>query len=114
MLERLKFLAITGSNLDEFFMVRVGGLRMLVQGGITRPDSSGLSPVKQLGHIDRRVREMVNLQYDTFNERLKPRLEKEGIRRITPERLSAEEFRYVEDLFSGKLSAMITPMAIHS
>src|SRR5258706_9471991 len=54
LLERLKFLAITASNLDEFFMVRVGGLRLLVEQGITTPDPSGISPAEQLAAISTR------------------------------------------------------------
>src|SRR5213079_1879285 len=59
LLERLKFLAITASNLDEFFMVRVGGLSLLVKQGITAPDPSGMPPAEQLQAITERVHQMV-------------------------------------------------------
>jgi polyphosphate kinase len=62
LLERLKFLAITASNLDEFFMVRVGGLRLLVEQGITTPDPSGMSPAQQLAAISQRAHQMVPKQ----------------------------------------------------
>ncbi|MBD3343674.1 MAG: polyphosphate kinase 1 [Chitinivibrionales bacterium] len=113
-LERLKFLAITSSNLDEFFMVRVGGLTMLDHEGIAKPDIAGLSPAKQLEAIDTRVRKMVDMQYSIFNNQLKPRLTKEGIQRVDSSMLSTEELLYIDDLFSGKISAMVTPMAVHS
>src|SRR6188768_4113407 len=62
LLERLKFLAITASNLDEFFMVRVGGLSVLVEQGITAPDPAGLSPAEQLAAISARAHQMVSQQ----------------------------------------------------
>src|SRR3954467_11750050 len=59
LLERLKFLAITASNLDEFFMVRVGGLCVLVEQKITTPDAAGMTPAEQLSAISSRAHEMV-------------------------------------------------------
>lgn len=58
LLERLKFIAITGSNMDEFFMVRVGGLQILTDRGVTRPDPAGMTPAQQLAAIRQRVRQM--------------------------------------------------------
>src|SRR3989440_7873783 len=66
LLERLKFLSITASNLDEFFMVRVGGLRVLVEQGITTPDAAGLTPAEQLAAISKRAHEMVDEQQACF------------------------------------------------
>src|SRR5205807_8079357 len=66
-LERLKFLAITASNLDEFFMVRVGGLRVLVEQQIATPDPGGLTPVEQLAAIGARARELVAQQQACFS-----------------------------------------------
>jgi polyphosphate kinase len=66
LLERLKFLAITASNLDEFFMVRVGGLQVLVGQGISATDPSGMTPSDQLAAISRRTHEMVQAQHATF------------------------------------------------
>src|SRR5688572_26559964 len=68
LLERLKFLAITASNLDEFFMVRVGGLQVLVEQGIGKPDPSGMSPAEQLGAIRTRTHQMVQQQQACFAE----------------------------------------------
>src|SRR6476469_10328343 len=59
LLERLKFLAITASNLDEFFMVRVGGLSLLVEKGIATPDPAGMTPTEQLAAVRKRTHEMV-------------------------------------------------------
>src|SRR3954449_5233401 len=62
LLERLKFLSITASNLDEFFMVRVGGLRVLLEQSITTPDAAGLTPAEQLAAISKRTHEMMREQ----------------------------------------------------
>src|SRR6187455_1148857 len=66
LLERLKFLAITASNLDEFFMVRVGGLRLLVEQGISTVDPSGMSPAEQLAAIRTRAHQMTQQQQACF------------------------------------------------
>ena len=63
LLERLKFLAITSSNLDEFFMVRVGSLQMLLAQGITKPDPAGMTPEQQLQAIGTRTHQMADEQY---------------------------------------------------
>src|SRR5262245_35686823 len=81
LLERLKFLAITASNLDEFFMVRVGGLRLLVEKGITTPDPAGMTPADQLAEISTRAHQMVAQQQACFAE-LEQKLAEAGIRRV--------------------------------
>src|SRR5881394_271718 len=73
-LERLKFLTITASNLDEFFMVRVGGLRVLIEQGLTTPEPSGMTPTEQLTAVVARVRQMVADQYECFLKQLEPLL----------------------------------------
>ena len=78
LLERIKFLSITASNLDEFFMVRVGGLRMLVEQGVRRPDPAGLSPLRQLRQISGRVHLMVREQYRCLLECIEPSLGSRG------------------------------------
>src|SRR4029453_417471 len=81
LLERLKFLAITASNLDEFFMVRVGGLRLLVDQKITTPDPSGMSPAEQLAAVSARAHQMVTQQQTCFAD-LEQKLAEAGIRRV--------------------------------
>src|SRR5688572_8603427 len=82
LLERLKFLAITGSNLDEFFMVRVGGLQILVKRGMTKPDPAGMTPDEQLREVRARARRMTTDQYECFQRHLEPALEQAGVRRV--------------------------------
>src|SRR5580692_9562775 len=80
LLERLKFLAILSSNLDEFFMVRVGGLQQKVQAKIAQGSGADrMAPAEQIDRISQAVRQMVTLQYQCLLEDVLPSLEKEGI-----------------------------------
>src|SRR5205814_1740732 len=87
LLERLKFLAITASNLDEFFMVRVGGLRVLAEQQITTPDPAGLTPSEQLAAISARAHDMVAQQQACFVE-VEQKLAEAGIRRVRGQELT--------------------------
>src|SRR4051812_34407889 len=86
LLERLKFLAISASNLDEFFMVRVGGLRVLAEQKITTPDPAGMTPAEQLAAISQRSHQMVAQQQACFAE-LEQKLAEAGIRRVRGQEL---------------------------
>ncbi len=112
LLERLKFLSITASNLDEFIMVRVGGLQIMVQEGRKKRDISGLTPIGQLKAISKRTREMVKLQYDCYLKDLEPALNGAGIQRIHPHALSREQTDYVSAYFNDELFPILTPMAV--
>ena len=111
LLERLKFLAITASNLDEFFMVRVGGLRLLVEQGITRADPAGMSPAEQLSAISRRAHQMVQQQQTCFAD-LETKLAEAGIRRVLGKDLSERQARAVEQVFESEIFSVVTPMAV--
>ncbi len=78
--ERLKFLSITASNLDEFYMVRVASLKDMVHAKYTKPDIAGLKPPEQLEKISERTHELVALQYSTYNRSLLPTLKQNGLR----------------------------------
>ena len=91
LLERLKFLAITGSNLDEFFMVRVGGLQLQENERVGPSDPSGPSPTQQLEAIHRRVVSMVESQYRCLSEDLEPALQREGMERVRLEGISTRQ-----------------------
>src|SRR5215831_3761140 len=89
LLERLKFLAIFESNLDEFFMVRVGGLQQKVQAGIAYGSGADRMPVKeQLERIGQTVREMTDQIYHCFMEHVLPALEREGIVLLHPKEIT--------------------------
>jgi polyphosphate kinase len=111
LLERLKFLGITASNLDEFFMVRVGGLRVLVEQGITTPDPAGLSPAEQLAAISRRAHEMVTQQQTCFAE-LEQKLAEAAVRRVPGSELTERRAKAVEQVFESEIFSVMTPRAI--
>ncbi len=111
-LERLKFLAITASNADEFFMVRVGGLTMLQRQGHERPDPAGLTPSEQLTKIAERMRELVTQQHRCLQKEIEPALRKGGIRRLTLAELSAPQLRHVESFFDDHIFPVISPVAV--
>ncbi|AGK54130.1 RNA degradosome polyphosphate kinase [Bacillus sp. 1NLA3E] len=113
LLERLKFLAIFSSNLDEFFMVRVAGLKDQVQAGFNKPDNkAGLTPKTQLATISMKNHKLVELQYETFSE-LIPELKGEKIEFVDRiDQLSGELREYLENYFDIHIFPVLTPMAI--
>ena len=112
LLEQLNFLSITASNLDEFFMVRVGGLEMLTDRGITKRDPCGWTPAKQLERIAVRARLMVEAQYNCYRENLEARLEEQGIRRIRAENLLPNQTTHLERYFEEEVFPVVSPMAV--
>ena len=88
LLERLKFLAITSSNLDEFFMVRVGGLQQLLNEGKSVFDPAGMTTRQQLVEISRRTRALVSEQYACFLQEIEPRLANAGMRRVKADQIA--------------------------
>ena len=112
LLERVKFLSISSSNLDEFFMVRIGGLLLLEEESIQTPDPSGLTPAQQLDAIFSRVAKMINCQYEIYLEDLETTLKKAHICRLRPEELSIEQFRFVEALFNNDIFPILSPIAV--
>ncbi|MFV0242885.1 MAG: RNA degradosome polyphosphate kinase [Lacrimispora sphenoides] len=113
--ERLKFLSITASNLDEFYMVRVASLKDMVHAKYTKPDIAGLKPSEQLEKISVRTHELVALQYSTYNRSLLPALKQNGLRVVqVHEDLSEKEGSYVDSYFERNVYPVLTPMAVDS
>lgn len=113
--ERLKFLSITASNLDEFYMVRVASLKDMVHAKYTKPDIAGLTPVEQLDRISEKTHQLVEMQYSTYNRSLVPALKANGLRVITEhEALTREEAAYVDEYFKKNVYPVLTPMAFDS
>ena len=112
--ERLKFLAITGSNLDEFFMVRVASLKNLVHEKYKKKDASGMSAQQQLDAISEKTHSMSELQYSTYSRSLLPALAMENISVITREQLNEEQRVFVRKLFENEIYPVLTPMAVDS
>ncbi len=113
--ERVKFLSITASNLDEFFMVRVASLKDMVNAGYTKPDIAGMKPQEQLKELNTATHELVNLQYSTYKRSLVPLLLSNGLRIIEHhEDLTAKEVEYVDRYFMENVYPVLTPMAVDS
>lgn len=112
LLERLKFLAITASNLDEFFMVRVGSLKITVDQNVVKVDQAGLSPSQQLDEISDRVHRMVADQYACFDQQLQPGLAKAGIKQLDVSSLSDSQRSALEERFLREIYPVISPMGI--
>lgn len=113
--ERLKFLSITASNLDEFFMVRVASLKDMVNAEYTKKDIAGLTPKQQLEKLNVATHELVNLQYSTYNRSLYPLLLQHGLQLISRhEELTKEQAEYVDKYFEESVYPVLTPMAVDS
>lgn len=110
--ERLKFLAITASNLDEFFMVRVASLNDQIIAGYNKKDSAGLLPKDQLYKITLRVHELVSEKYNTYLRSLIPALKKEDIYFKRPKNLTDEQSIFVEKYFFNQIYPVLTPMVV--
>ena len=110
--ERLKFLGITASNLDEFFMVRVAGLKTQIDEGVTETPADGMLPEEQLAAVSRRAHRLVADQYRLWREEIQPALEKEhGIRLLRPRDLAPAQQAAVRDHFHARVFPVLTPLA---
>jgi len=113
-LERLKFLAIFSSNLDEFFEIRVAGLQQQVYAGVEPQDygADGMAPAEQLAAIDRRAHELVAEQYRILDDEVLPGLAGGGVERVRLDDLTEAERRHVDTLFRASIAPVLTPLAI--
>jgi len=110
--ERLKFLGIVSSNLDEFFMVRVAGLKVQIGDGVTTTAADGMLPAEQLAAVSSRVHRMVSDQYRLWRDEIRPALEREhGIRILKPAELAAEQAAEARRQFREKVFPLLTPLA---
>src|ERR1700722_6287577 len=111
-LEPLRFLFIFASNLDEFFEVRVAGLKQQRQSNVSAPGPDGMSPGDQLAAISSRVRKMVDDKYRTWCEDLLPALEKNNVFFLRHDELTNEEKRYYAKYFEKSVYPVLTPLAV--
>jgi polyphosphate kinase len=112
LLERVKFLAIFSSNLDEFFMVRVARLKRMILDGDQSVDPDGLTPDETLSAVSKRVHELAEEQHHCFLHTIMPQLTKEGIHLVHPDEMSGEQERFLEEYFHRTLYPIVTPLAI--
>ncbi len=111
LLERLRFLSISASNLDEFYMVRVAGLKGMVNAGVSTLSDDGLTPAQQLSRVDQMAAELIADQQKTWRE-LRTALANAGIDVVDPDQLSAEDSIWLDGEFSEHIFPILTPLAI--
>ena len=112
LLERLRFLAIFSSNLDEFFMVRVATLMSKIENQITAPNVAGITPQDLMGQISTKTRELVARAYKSLHDDLIPQLKVEGIEFVQWGTLNEIERAYVDKLFEERIFPVLTPLAV--
>ena len=112
LLERAKFLAIFASNLDEFYMVRVAGLKRRIAAGVAVPTVSGMMPREVHSAILSRTRDLVAEQARVFQEEVRPELAAEGIEILRWDQLTSEEKDRMDELFNDRIFPVLTPLAV--
>jgi polyphosphate kinase len=112
LLERVRFLAIFSSNLDEFFMVRVASLLSKIENGISAANVAGIKPIDLLQEISIKSNELILRQSDLFFKELSPKLKAQGIEFVNWESLTNEETLYLGKLFQDRIYPVLTPLAV--
>lgn len=113
LLEQLNFIAISASNLDEFFMIRVAGVKHLIESGLTHHDIAGMTPEEQFSAIAALVHEQVEQQY-TYLEGIRKKLTDEGLFFVSPQDLTEEQREWLDSYFEREIYPVVTPMAVDS
>lgn len=113
LLEQLNFIAIAASNLDEFFMIRVAGVKHLIESGIKHIDIAGLTPRQQFAAIQAMAHELVHTQY-RYCRSILTRLRDKGLEFVKVQDLTAEQNQWLEDFFTREIYPVVTPMAVDS
>ena len=112
LMERMRFLAITASNLDEFTMVRVAGVMDMAESKRSKISPAGMTAEELLPQLDRKIRDFVERQYSCLSRSILPQLEKNGIRFVTAEQLTPQQRTHVDAYFNKVLFPVLTPMAV--
>jgi polyphosphate kinase len=112
LLERLRFLCIVSSNLDEFFEIRVAGLKAQIDDGIDTPGTDGIPPSVVFREVSRQAHELVAQQYELFNQGLVPLLAKEGIRFLRRGQWNTAQREWIKDYFFRELMPVLTPIGL--
>jgi polyphosphate kinase len=114
LLERLKFIAIYGTNLDEFFMIRVAAIKQQIEAQVMRRSEDGRTPTEHLAAISERLRASLPLQMHLLNDELLPALEREGIRLLRVAELDEATQSALERTFDDNVFPVLTPLAVDS
>jgi polyphosphate kinase len=112
LLERIKFFCITSSNLDEFFEVRVAGLKQQIEAEGTGRSIDGLTATESFHAVTKRVRQMVEQQYELWRTQLLPELARNRIRFIEPKDLSPADMQWLDNFYRTEIRPVLTPLAI--
>ena len=112
LLERVKFFCIASSNLDEFFEVRVAGLKQQVESSVVERTADGLTASENLSAVTKRVRRMVEQKYNCWREDLLPALAENGIRFLDIEKLAKPDLAWIENYYRAKVRPVLTPLGI--
>lgn len=110
--ERLNFLGITCSNLDEFFAIRVASLIDLIEAGVKKEDPAGLTPKQQLEMLLEKNQSFMRAQYSTYNRQIIPTLEEQEIHFLKPDQLRQEQKKFLENYFDQKVFPVVSPIAV--
>ena len=112
LLERVRFLTIFSSNLDEFYMVRVASVLRKIENNISTVNTAGYAPQELLAEISRIAKDLVAHQYRIFEQDLRPALAQEGIELVTWKDLKSEEKSHLQELFKARIFPVLTPLAV--
>ncbi len=112
LMERLRFLAISESNLDEFFMVRVAGVKAQVLSGYVQADLSGYTPEKLLEALQIKIHDFTDKQYSCLHRSIVPALKRHNITFLKPEEMNEEQLNYISNYFDKILFPVLTPLAV--
>src|SRR5689334_14497987 len=112
LLERVRFLCIVSSNLDEFFEIRVAGLKAQIDDGADLPGPDGAVPTQVFREVSRQTHELVAKQYELFHDGLVPLLAREGIRFLRRAQWNAEQRAWIKDYFFRELMPVLTPIGL--
>ena len=112
LLERLKFLAIFSSNLDEYFMVRVAGIKQQIEAHVSKRTPDGRNPIEQLRDISQRLRPMVTRQHEHFQTVLRSQMADHGIHILGYADLSSEQKTFLQQYFEEQIFPVLTPLAV--
>ena len=112
LLERVRFLAIFSSNLDEFFMVRVASLKAKIERGVTTANSAGYTPQELLKIVLQRTQELVRIQAERFKDVIVPELAQHGIEFLKIDELSQDERDHLKDYYNKRIFPVLTPLVV--
>jgi polyphosphate kinase len=112
LLERVRFLAIFSSNLDEFFMVRVASLKAKIERGVTTPNSAGYTPKELLKIVLKRTQELVQIQAERFRDVIIPELAEHGIEFLKINELTQDERDQLKDYYNKRIFPVLTPLVV--